>query len=147
MPAGSEVVIQYDGTDITNKVLFSTARFESQMAALPGTFEFTVKDDEQQFQFVAGKEITLDIDGVRCWGGYNFQPREMFAFPVDKVVDPATVKTRQWNLSGVDYNIFFDRRVMRNESDYLSSLPFFRENRKIGELLRNEVFAKYIDVP
>lgn len=148
MPAeGSVVEIRYDGTDITNKVLYRTARFESQMAAVPGTFEFTVKDTAQTLAFVSGKEITIDLDGTRIYGGYVTQARRVFAFPADKVINPATVRTRQWILSGVDYNIMFDKRVLRNPSNYLEHLPFFTLDRTIGELLREEIFAKYWDTP
>lgn len=149
MPVGSQVVITYDGTDITDKVLFATASFEAQLNAQPGTFEFTVSDVDQTMSFITGKEIVLTIDGTRTYGGYLTMVSRKFAFPVDDTVTegPEGVETRQWVLRGADYNLLFDKRVLRNASNYLSQLPSFTSSRMDGDLIRNELCARFLDIP
>lgn len=143
---GSAIVIRYNGTDITSSVLFSSASFESQMAAIPGSFEFTVKDDTQVHAFVTGKEITLDIDGMRLFGGYVTQVSEKFAFPVVSTASVANVTARQFVLRGVDYNILFDKLVLRNTADYLHHLPLYAAGSMAGALIRGSL-PGFLDVP
>lgn len=147
----SEVQILYDGaTDITADVIPSGTRFEGLMNALPGSCEVLVKDTEQAHSFVTGRELLLIVDGVELWGGYLTNARRRFAFPVVDTVNrtAAQVKERQWVLSGVDYNTLFDRRVVRNPSDYLHQLPNFTSEDFDGDLIEEAlVSSKYIDVP
>jgi len=154
MTAGSTVVIKYDGIDITHNVMFATASFEAQFSAIPGSFEFTCKDEEQTLSpFVTGKEVTLTIDGKLMFGGYLTQASRKFAFPADRT-DAAhggvtEVKTRLWVLRGVDYNILFDKRVLRfstalTAAGFLKQLPRFFKDRKAGDIIRSEL-PKYID--
>ncbi len=156
MTAGSTVVIKYDGTDITHHVMFESASFEVQFSAVPGTFEFTCKDEEQTLApFVTGKEVTLTVDGKLMFGGYLTQVSRKFAFPVDRT-DAAhggvtEVKTRLWVLRGVDYNILFDKRVLRfstadSAAGFLKQLPSFLGSRKDGWLIKNELCPKYLDL-
>lgn len=152
---GSTVVITYNGTDITKNVMFETASFEVQFSAIPGTFEFTCKDEEKTLSFITGKEITLSIDGKLMFGGYLTQVSRKFAFPVDRT-DAASggiaeVKTRLWVLRGVDYNILFDKRVLRfstslSGNGFLKQLPSFKGTRKDGDLIRNDLCPKYLDL-
>lgn len=144
--AGSTIVIRYNGTDITDMVLFATASFESQMAAIPGAFEFTVKDVTRTASFVTGKSITLDVDGQRLYGGYVTQVSEKFAFSVVDTTVVADVTARQWVLQGVDYNILFDKLVIRNTSDYLHALPTFPSGSMGGALIRAHL-SDYLDEP
>jgi hypothetical protein len=156
MPIGSTVVITYNGTDITNHVMFETASFEVQFSAIPGTFEFTCKDESRTLSFVTGKEITLSIDGKLMFGGYLTQVSRKFAFPTartdEEVGGPTAVKSRLWVLRGIDYNILFDKRVLRYSTaltgdGFLKQLPSFRGNRKDGDLIRNDLCPKYLDLP
>lgn len=146
MPTASEIVIEINGTDITNKVLFSSARFESQLGAVPGTAELIIKDVDQTFEVVTGDELTLDIDGIRLWGGFILNPRRIFALPVVDTTVPANVEARQFHLSAVDYNVLFDKRVIHNPDDHLHHLPFFTLNQTMGDLLRDVLFALYLDL-
>jgi hypothetical protein len=146
--AASTVVIRVAGTDITNKVLFDSASFESQMGALPGTFEFTIKDSARTLSFTTGAEVTLDIDGSRLYGGYLTQVTRKFAFPVDITVPNASkVRTRQWVLRGVDYNVLFDKRVLRNENNYVHHLKVYPAGSEIGALVKDPLCSKYLDIP
>lgn len=147
MPTPSTIVITYDSTDITNDVLFETARFESQLAAVPGAFEFTVKDMDQTANFVTGKEVTLDIDGVRLFGGYVLNVSRKFAFPVVDTTTLANVEARQWVLRGVDYNVILDKRVLRQTTNYTRMIPKLQTSGiDDGEVIRT-YFATYFDLP
>lgn len=110
----STIVIRYDGTDITHDILIDSASFESQLGAVAGSFSFIVRDVNQVHDFITGKEITLDIDGARYFGGYLTQVTRQLAFPVDDTTDVASVRTRQFLLRGPDYNILFDKRIIYN---------------------------------
>ena len=144
--AGSTVVIKYDGTDITTDVLFSSARFECQQNAVPGTWEFTVKDVAHTYSFVTGKEIELTIDGVKMVGGFLLQVGRGYPFSAmdTTTVDPGDT-TRYWRLRGVDYNVLFDKRVLRNTTDYLHQIPNFTGDKMDGELIK-QLCADYLDV-
>jgi len=154
--SGSTVVITYDGTDITSHVMFETASFEVQFSAIPGSFDITLKDEEQALgPFITGKEVTLSIDGKLMFGGYLMQVSRKYAFAADRT-DPASggasgLKTRLWVLRGVDYNILFDKRVLRfntslTNKGFLKQLPSFKGSRKDGWLIRNELCPKYLDL-
>ena len=110
----STIAIEYDGTDITSDVIFESASFESQLGAVPGAFEFTVRDNNQVHSFTTGKEVTMSIDGTRYFGGFVTQVVSKLAFPVDDTSAPGSVRTREFLLRGVDYNILFDKRVIYN---------------------------------
>ena len=146
MPFASSIAIKVNGNDITHKVLFSTARFEMQLGAMPGLAEMTVKDLDQSFSIVSGDELTLDIDGQRMWGGFVLTPGRQFALPVVDTTIPANVKARQFVLRAVDYNILFDKRVIHNPSDHLSHLPYFGLSTTMGALLRDQLFPSYLDL-
>lgn len=116
----STVTIIYYGPsgneDITHDVLYESVSFESQLGAIPGAFEITVKDLTRTHDFITGREISLDIDGSRYFGGFITQVTRQLAFPVDDTSNISTVRTRQWVLRGVDYNIAFDKRVIYNKA-------------------------------
>lgn len=144
----STVVIKYDGTeDITNDVIAATARFESQMNAAPGSVSITVRDKLQTHDFMTGKELSCEIDGKLMWGGYLTRVQRKFAFPAVDTAFPDQVKSRLWVLTGVDYNVLFDKRVLRNLDDFLHQLPDYNsedfDGAKIREMLTAE---KYFDI-
>jgi hypothetical protein len=152
---GSTVAITYDGIDITSHVLFQSCSFELQMSGVAGSFEITLKDTVQSIgPFVTGKEVTFTIDGHRMFGGYVMQVARKFAFPVDRTDAAhggvASVASRQWVLRGVDYNILFDKRVLRFSTDmsgrgFMKQLPHFWNDEDIGVLVRR-LCADYIDI-
>jgi hypothetical protein len=143
---GADVVIKVKGVDVTSHVLYPSAKFESQQGAIPGTAEMILKDMDQSLDFTTGDEWTVDIDGTRMWGGFVLNAGRIFAFPAVNTRVPVNVKSRQWRLLGVDYNILFDKRVIHNASDHFSHLPFFRLDLRMGELLRDQLFALYLDI-
>lgn len=139
----SQVEIVVDGVDVTNRVQYASAVFESQQNAIPGTFELTIKDPERNYTPPdTGAEITMDLDGTRHFGGYVTQVTRKFALPADEI--PAD--SRQWVLRGADYNILLDKRVTRNTANYTRHLPNFNGTQYDGDLLT--YFANnYIDLP
>ena len=142
----SDVVITYDGTDITNSVLYASARFEAQLAAVPGSFEITVKDPNRTLDFITGKSLTLDIDGIRMYGGFVTQVSKQYFFPADNTADLNTVDSRQWVLRGVDYNILLDKMVLRNTANYTQQIPDVSGTPFDGAIIRTW-FDNYFDLP
>lgn len=119
----SSIVITYDGTDITDSVMFGSASFESQLGAMPGQFSFTCKDPTQTLSFVTGKTVQVHINGALYYGGYLLQVSKRFAFPADDTSGGASnIKTRLWELRGSDFNFIFDRRVLYNKASPTSKL-------------------------
>lgn len=145
--SGAIVVIRLGGVDITDRVIFESANFESLLNAQPGVCEFTCLDPNQDFDPVTGDEITMDIDGVRLWGGYLTQFSRTHPFDADLIpVDPNDYTKRYWILRGVDYNILFDKRVVRDTADYLHSIPAIAGSTMDGSALRG-LMSSYVDVP
>ena len=144
--SGSTILIEYDGTDISDKVIFATARFESQLNAVPGTWEFTCKDRTRSLSFVTGKEVKLTIDGTVMAGGYLTQISRTYAFDADDTTPVSSFENRYWQLRGVDYNILFDKRVLRNTSNYLTRIPSVAGTTLDGDLIK-DALANYVDIP
>lgn len=137
MPAGSTVVIKANGVDITTYVLPKTARFESQINAVPGAFTFIVKDVGHTLGFTTGHIVTLEIDGFLAYGGFILQATRDYPFDaMDTTNTPPFDTVRYWKISGVDFNRLFDFRVLRNTADYLHHLPNFTGEKMDGFLIK-----------
>src|SRR6185312_3553934 len=109
-------VILVGGVDVTSAVIFKDAQFVMMTNGAVGGFQFRVKDTQHNHVFVSGAEVTLDIDGVRKFGGYLTQPGSTFFFDVDDTSNPDTTP-RSRLMKGVDYNILFQKRVVYDHSD------------------------------
>lgn len=142
----STILIELDGVDITTSVLFDQTSFESQLAAIPGQATVVVSDPGQTFSATTGDEVVLTVDGVRLWGGYVMSIQRSFAFPVVSTATPAAVTARRFTLRCVDYNVLFDKRVLRNTSNYLSELPPFALNQTMGSLISTDLCPNYLDL-
>jgi len=144
---GLEIIYDPDGEsrDITNLVIIKSARLESSNWAQPGIWQATVRDFDRSQAFVTGKRIVWKLDGVTFYGGFLTQITKTFAFPtVD--TDPITsVKARQFQLRGVDYNILFDKRVLRNPDNYQTSIPQFTQSW--DATLITKLCNDYLDLP
>lgn len=145
--AGSVIVIEYDGTDITGSVVFAETSFAAQMAAVPGTFQVVIRDMDQTLDFTTGLELTLDVDGVRLYGGYVTQIQKTYFFPADDTTgDVSDVMSRQWVLTGVDYNWLLDKLVLHNSGDYTHAIPKTSGPITDGGVIRT-LFDNYFDLP
>ncbi len=141
--------------DLTPYVLFQTARFEYQANAIPGTFEFTVKDPGQELVFGStsnsyaginvGAEIYLIIDGVRQFGGILQQIDRLFAFPAVDTSTVGEVTARQFTLRGSDFNLWFDKRVIRDTNDYTRGIVV--PGRHYDKDIIQNYLPDYLDVP
>jgi hypothetical protein len=142
-----QVIYDPDGAnlDISGDVLFHTARLESQISAQPGLWECVVKDVNRTHSFTTGKRVLWKLGGTTFYGGFLTQVESSFAFPTDDTTPLSSVKTRQFTLRGADYNLLFDKRVMRRTSNYLSAIP--PHDRASDSSLITFGTATYIDVP
>jgi hypothetical protein len=118
----SSVVITIDGIDRTSAIVFATASFDQQFGGVPGSFTLTVRDPDRTLTFATGVEMSLDIDGIRCFGGYVTQVSMGHMAPAADTAVLIAYYLRTWTLRGTDYNIIFDKRVFRNTADYLSRI-------------------------
>jgi len=118
----STVAIVVDSVDITSAVIFSTATFEQNFGGVPGTFSFTVRDPNRTLSFATGKEMSLTVDGIRMFGGYVMQVSMGHQAPAADTANISTYDLRTWTLRGSDYNVIFDKRVIRNTADYLTAI-------------------------
>jgi hypothetical protein len=90
--------------EITGDVVWAQTEFTQMAKTGPGSFRITLKGDHPEFR--AGEEIHLEVDDLRVFGGWVTGVERGYFF--DAAVAPKTV------LVGTDYNILFDRLVMRN---------------------------------
>ena len=125
----STIEIRYDGNDIADHVLFAETTFESVSSATPGTAQIVIKDPNRTLSFVTGKEVELWLDGDREWGGIVTQVSRRNFFPAVDTSDLSKVRTRKWVLTVTDFNIWFDKRAVWDESD-----PFRRLHEPGGPL-------------
>lgn len=139
----SEIVITIDGEDLTSSCLVHETNFEQSMGAEPGTFQITIKDPEQNLSFTTGREVTLDIDGQRQFGGYITQISEAYFFDADDTQDVDNYTKRKWILRGPDYNIIFDKRIVRDTNDYTSQI---RINESVDGALLRTIVNSYTDM-
>jgi hypothetical protein len=120
-------ILMVDGVDRTDAVIFADAEFTSAVNGRAGTCHFRVKDANQTQFFTVGKEITLDVDGVRSWGGYAMQIKRGYWFDSYDCRCKVNLTPRYWEVEGADYNILFERRVLYDkvtpENGYLTSFP------------------------
>jgi len=161
MPTPSEIIIYHRsaesaafglGQDITDHVLFQTARFEAQSGGGIGTFSFTIRDRDRDLSFMddeqinTGDQILLYLDGVRVFGGYIQQVGRTFAFPVVNTVDIEDVTARYFTIRGSNFNILFDRLVGNRPADYLKAFPVEAGTTMAGTLV-TKLANDYIDLP
>lgn len=115
--SGLSISILYDGTEISRDVLFRSVTFESVMGAATGTCSLTVRDMDRTHSFQTGKEIQCLVGGNPLWGGFLTEVTRAYAFDADDTHHP--LKSREWVLSGIDYNIMLDKRFLRLPDHYV----------------------------
>ncbi|HEX5016527.1 MAG TPA: hypothetical protein VFX15_02950 [Actinomycetes bacterium] len=138
MPTGSTIAIKIAGVNVTSYVLPSTCRFESQLNAVAGTWQFTLKDvDHTLGPFETGSIMDLTVDGTQLYLGFLLQVSRTYPFPaMDTVNTPPDETPRYWTLRGVDFNRLFDKRVLRNPADFYHQLPNFPSTSMDGDLIQ-----------
>lgn len=147
MSLTSDLVIKYDGIDLTRSILYSDCSFESAIQATPGAFSVTIKDPFRTLgPFTTGKELTVDLDGIRVYGGYVLQAYRKNFFPAVDTRDLTKVRTRQWVLKGMDYNYKLDKLVLYNHANPVAQVPSVVAGTFDGAIIRS-FFAGAFDFP
>jgi len=142
----SDISIKLDGVDITDQVVFSETSFTSQSNPIAGTFRLSVTDPDQTFSPTLGEKVTCHIDGFPIFGGYLMNIAREHFFPAVDTTTPGAVKTRKWVLSGPDFNILFDKRVLRKDDAYDKAPKVPVGKRRITKAFRH-LMNTYIDIP
>lgn len=145
MGAETSVTLTIGGQDVTSRVMPGGTYFEQAANATPGTCEIALRDTAADLSITTGAEIVLSIDSVPVWGGYVTWIERRYPFAADTVALPYT--KRIWTIRGVDYNILFDKRIVRNTADFLhlidSGLPL--ATTKDGTILK-ALLVNYTDL-
>jgi hypothetical protein len=127
-PGPSTIQIMLDDVDITHRVLFAESTFEMQAFASPGQFRVVCKDPYRVFEPHTTQEISLIIDGDKLYGGLVTNVARRYFFPAVDTRDLSKVTARQWVLTGLDHNLWFDHLVTRNPTNYLDAIPMPQKN-------------------
>jgi len=138
-PDGSaKVFIRVNGVDITDDVVFSDAKFTTLVNGQVGDFTCRVRDTTRTRNFTTGAEITVDINGIRRFGGFLTQPKRMYAFPAPDTSNISRVD-RFIVLRGTDYNILFQKRIVYDKAN-----PKNVRLRSWDPDSRDDVVIKYV---
>lgn len=146
MDSPSDISIKLDGVEISDRVVYSQSQFTSQANPIQGTFKLVIRDPDQDFAPVAGQKVSLHIDGVPLFGGYVFRIGRGNFFPAADTSSPSTLRSRRWILEGPDFNVLWDKRVLRNEADYASALEVPVGKRTISKAFKY-LMNNFVDVP
>ena len=137
--------------DITGDCIWSGTDFTQAARTGPGSFTITLKGAHNEFK--AGEEIHFEIDDLRVFGGWVTDVERGYFF--SDYAQPKTV------LHGTDYNILFDRLVIRNypwefanygktgqDAGPYRSWPAFKKGTLDSAMIR-AVFSRYVapDLP
>lgn len=143
----STVVIRYDGTDITSKVMLSECSFVSVARGTPGTCQFTVKELTATLDdFIVGKSLVLEIDGTREWAGYVTSVGRKFFFPVDDP-DCEGLVPRGLVVTGTDNNILLSKRVIYDKNNLTNlALSIFPPGSSDQTVIKH-YFQTHSDLP
>jgi hypothetical protein len=121
---GTTVVIRLGGVDVTSHVIFADAEFTQQANGQPGSARLRLRDLGHTLSPTAGQTLTVDVNGLRVWGGWALRVSPGYFFAVDDTSNPAQTE-RVWILEGVDYNILFSKRFLINRLNPTQMLPIY----------------------
>lgn len=141
----STISIKVSDVDITDDVVIKDASFQSLVNGSPGSARLRVKDVGQTYDFNTGDSLTLDVDSVRVWGGYVIGAKKVYALSVIDTT-PHYPLTRLWEITGVDYNILFNKRIVWKESDPTGKLDFKYEADTYDDTIINDIFDNYLTI-
>jgi len=114
--------IRINGVDVTDDVIVKDAEFTSQVSGSPGACKFALKDMGHAYEFVVGQTLTLDVDGVRVWGGWVQNIGRKYFFPYTGEPYPISMIPRSLVIEGVDYNILFRKRFCFDKANPANGL-------------------------
>ena len=136
-------ILHNETEDITRYCLFEKTNFEVVGTSTPGTGQVWLKDPNRELSFETGDTIACVVDGARLWGGVLMGKGRAHFFPVVDTTDLTKVHDLQWQLSPTDYNIYMDKRVIRDTSNYLHQIEM-KGYSSLGQALRAGL-ANYMD--
>ncbi len=110
----SVVVITVDGEDVTTRVLFSAARFVSQVNGVAGEAFLQIRDDAGTYSATVGAPVVLTIDSEVKWRGFLAQWTRGYVFPALNVTDFGL--TRFFNATCTDINILLVKRIVFDQA-------------------------------
>jgi len=138
------VEVLIGGTDYWSDIIFSTARFVSQVNASPGEAKFRVRDLDRTKSFTAGQPVILRVDGSNVWRGFIVGVNRVYIAPAFNVSDFGLA--RFIDITCVDVNILLRRRFVFKQSapaEVLAPLygPYTADTTAIAAL-----FAGWLDL-
>lgn len=137
-------VIKVDGVDITDVVDLKRSTWQMNASVNPGPAQIYVRDLGHDYDFTTGLETTLDINGLRVWGGFVMGVRRHYAFDVDDTSNP-NLTPRYLILECADYNILFSKRFVYNKDDPTVSIPTYDAGVFDSTVVR-ELVADFLDL-
>lgn len=141
----SAIEIRIDGVDITDDVVIKQASFQSMVNGSAGPARLRVKDVGQTYNFNTGDSLTLDVDSTRVWGGYVMGARKIYALAVIDTSPPYPL-TRMWEITGADYNVLFNKRIVWKESDPTGKLNFRYDADTYDDTIIDDIFDNYLTI-
>ena len=144
------ISIKVDGTDITADCLITGANFEYLTDGNIGSASVVIKDTRggpyNPGWVTVGQEMTLDVDGVRVWGGFVMKVTRLYPFPALTNEDPDT-EARYWQLTGNDYNILMRRRKLYNKEDPTLQMKIYKaEDSPTDKEIIRDMCNLYLDI-
>jgi hypothetical protein len=142
----SVISLTYNGTEILQDVLISSASFESEANGIAGLCRFSVKDDGHTYApgyFKAGGVLNLVIDGQLVWGGWVMSVGRQYPFDAMNTTDPTTT-ARYWDIQGADWNVLFTRRYTHS-SDPTTEFKTYTGGTPDGDVVR-DILTNYTDL-
>ncbi len=113
-PVEVPVTIRYDGIEITSRVMYTMTSFTSAANGGVGSCRIRVRDDNQEYSFVGGRRLELEINGQREWTGYSTSIRRGYYTLTDQA--PGEI-VRYFDIEGVDLNILFQKRILYDKAN------------------------------
>lgn len=143
------IVIEIDGVDVTDQIVFGRTRFTSVADGNVGTCEIVIDDQDQTYDtgaFGTGDTIELFVDGQREWDGWIFEVGRTWPLQADETVAPSATP-RFWVLKGQDRNLLFQKRILFRQDDPADSrgFPDWPEDTPDKTII-NHYMANYVDL-
>ena len=146
MATPSDISITLDGTEISDRVVYQETMFTSQANPVHGSFKLAARDLSQNFSPTAGEKLAFHLDSVPLFGGYLMRIGRGNFLAADDTSVPSAVRSRKWILTGPDFNILFDKRVLYDSADPTSALVVPSGSRTISQAFEY-LMENFIDVP
>jgi hypothetical protein len=144
MKSPSDILIRFDGVDISDRVVYAQSWFEQSANPVQGSFQLVCRDMDQDFEPVIGKKVTCHIDGKAMGGGYGLRIARGNFFPAVETNPPGGVRSRKWTITGPDFNVMFDKRVLHDPADHFNALTIPESRRTLSGAL-TYLFDNFVD--